>query len=120
MPFGKWSKNMPENGNNTPRKIGLAIFLGLLFLGISAIAPYLFGLVVSTAPDVPQQKLAAQIGAPPTDAQKVPPQVALQEIRDRDARLEQAYAWEDRENRKVRVPLDRAKRFVEENGLPSR
>lgn len=111
---------MFEMDGNSARRVGLAMFLGLLFLGIAAIAPYLFDLVVPTAPDVPVQTLAEQIGAQPTPAQRIPAQVALQEMQDRDKALSESYGWVDRQKGLVRVPVDRAKAFVLEKGLPAR
>lgn len=111
---------MPDTAGNSPRRIGAAIFLGLLFLGIAGISPYLFDLVVATSPDVPLQSLADQIGAPPTPAQKVPAQVALQEIRKRDQELSTSYGWVNEKAGIARVPLDRARAHVLEKGFPSR
>lgn len=111
---------MPETHGTTPRRIGAAIFMGLLFLGIAAIAPYAFDLFISTSPDTPVQTLADQIGAQPTPAQQVPPQVALQEIRDRDKQLGESYGWVDETSGVARVPVERARAHVLEEGLPSR
>lgn len=111
---------MIEPTGTTPRRIGAAIFLGLLFLGIAAISPYLFDLVVSTSPDTPVESLAGQIGAQPTPAQQIPAQVALQQIRDRDRQLRESYGWMDQEAGVVRVPVDRAKAYMLKTGLPSR
>jgi hypothetical protein len=111
---------MSETGANTPRRIGFAIFLGILFLGIAAVAPYLFDLFFSIEPDTPTQTLAQQIGAQPTQAQKIPAQIALQEIRERENKLGNSYGWVDARAGIVRVPIDRARSFVLERGLPSR
>jgi hypothetical protein len=111
---------MLEPSENSPRRIGMAIFLGLLFVGIAAIAPYLFDLVVPTAPDVPTQSLKDEIGAEPTPAQRIPAQVALEEIRKRDLELAGSYGWVDPEQGVVRVPIARAKEHVLSQGLPSR
>lgn len=111
---------MTEPTGTTPRRIGAAIFLGLLFLGIAAVAPYLFDLVISTSPDTPVESLASQIGAQPTPAQQISAQVALQQIRDRDKQMRESYGWVDRKTETVRVPVDRAKAYVLERGLPSR
>lgn len=111
---------MPESTGTTPRRIGAAIFLGLMFIGIAAISPYLFDLVVSTSPDTPTESLADQIGAPPTSAQQIPAEVALQQIRDRDKHMRESYGWVDQKTGVVRVPVDRARTFVLKKGLPSR
>ncbi len=111
---------MPERAPNGARRMGTGIFVGLVFIAIAAVSPYLFDLVVSTAPDTPTRSLAEQIGAPPTPAQEVPAQVALKELRDRDERLSTTYGWVDRGAGIVRVPIDRARAFVLDHGLPAR
>lgn len=111
---------MPESTGTSPRRIGAAIFLGLLFLGIAVVSPYVFDLAVSTSPDPPVESLASQIGAQPTAGQQIPAQVALKQIQARDKLLRESYGWVDRGQSIVRVPLGRAREFVLKKGLPSR
>lgn len=111
---------MSEGARNSARRMGTGILLGVVFIAIAAISPYVFDLVVSTAPDTPTRTLAEQIGAPPTPAQEIPAQVALEELRGRDRDRSTTYGWVDKDAGVVRVPVDRARQFVLEKGLPSR
>ena len=98
--------------------------VGLLLLG-GAIALALAGLFGRFAREADRNDpgaspLAERHPAPPSPRLEVENRQMLEELRQREDVLLNTYGWQDRAERKIRIPIRRAMELLLERGLPAR
>jgi len=123
----------PHEGERTGEALGhertdakmsaIVIFLVVLFGAVILIQPLVFWLMNTFAA---QARKSDPVLSPLADTEQIPPEPRLQadptadmvELRRKEAELLASYAWIDKQQGIVRIPIDRAIDLLLERGLP--